>query len=72
MKFFIIIHSRITLQYFNSKRENKFEKFVSAIIAAERLLGGNDIDPHLNCHDHSDICLKAGLIVEHIPISSAF
>ena len=60
MKFFIIIHSRITLQYFNSKRENKFEKFASAITAAERLLGGNDIDPHLNCHDHYDICLKAG------------
>ena len=40
----LFIHPRVTLEYFNFKRENEFERFVvytfiaSAITAVERLL----------------------------------
>ena len=55
---FLFIHARVTLKYFNFKRENKFKICVVYFYCfsdncCRAVVGGNEIDPHLNHHDHS-------------------
>ena len=52
------IHARVTLEYFNFKTENEYERFVVYFYCfsdncCRATAGGNEIDPHLNRHNHS-------------------
>ena len=57
----LFIHVRVTLEYFNFKRENEFKRFVVYFHCfsdncCRATAGGNEINPHLNVlnrHDHS-------------------
>ena len=49
----LFIHARITLEYVNFEKENKFKSFLSIFIASAITAGVNEIDPHMNRHDHS-------------------
>ena len=48
----LFIHTRVTLEYFNFKRPNKFKSLLSISITLAMTARGNEIDPHLNRHNH--------------------
>ena len=53
----LFMHARVTLEYFNFKRENEFKRFVVYFHyfsdnCYRATAGGNEIDPHLNRHNH--------------------
>ena len=55
---FLFIHVRVTLKYLHFKRENEFKICVVYFYCfsdncCRAVAGGNEIDPHLNRHDHS-------------------
>ena len=56
--FYLYYTCTVTLEYFNFKRENEFERFVVCFYCFSdnccwATAGGNEIDPQLNRHDHS-------------------
>ena len=52
----LFIHARVTLEYFNFKRENRFKRVAVYFCCFSNnccrvTAGGNGSDPHLNRHD---------------------
>ena len=54
----LFIHTRVTLEYFNFKREYEFKRFIVYFHCfsdnwCRVTVSGKGINPHLNRHDHS-------------------